>query len=293
MPAQKSTRKPARKGGLGRGLDALIPQDHPTGGFAEILVAQIVPNPMQPRSDFDQSGIDALASSIDLVGLLQPIVVHADGEGYELVAGERRLRAVKQLGWAEIAAVIRESTDDENSLAEALVENLQREDLSGLEEAAAFQQLLEDFGMTHDDIGRRVGRSRSAVTNTLRLLQLPVPIQKMLVSGDLTAGHARALLGSEDEAYAIHIAQRAVAEGWTVRRVEEAMRLRSSQGRTTAGRSVGVRPAAIIELEDRLQERLGTKVTIDYRGKGGKITIKYASPEDLERIYRQLFGPDS
>jgi ParB family chromosome partitioning protein len=288
-----ATRKPARKGGLGRGLDALIPQDHPTGGYAEIAVAQVVPNPKQPRQEFDQASIDALAASIDLVGLLQPIVVQADGDGYVLVAGERRLRAAKQLGWSEVAAVIRDSTDDENSLTEALIENLQREDLSVLEEAAAFQQLLEDFGLTHEEIATRVGRSRSGVSNTLRLLQLPAPIQKMLVSGDLTAGHARALLGAEDEAYAIHIATRAVQEGWTVRSVEEAIRLRSSQTRSVGGRSVVVRPAAIIELEDRLQERLGTKVTIDYRGKGGKITIKYASPDDLERIYRHLFEPEA
>jgi ParB family chromosome partitioning protein len=288
-----ATRKPARKGGLGRGLDALIPQDHPTGGYAEIAVVQVAPNPKQPRHEFEQAGIDTLAASIDLVGLLQPIVVQADGDGYVLVAGERRLRAVKQLGWNEVAAVIRESTDDEHSLTEALVENLQREDLSVLEEAAAFQQLLEDFGLTHDEIATRVGRSRSGVSNTLRLLQLPAPIQKMLVSGDLTAGHARALLGADDEAYAIHLATRAVQEGWTVRRVEEAIRLRSTPTPGVGGRSGGVRPAAIIELEDRLQERLGTKVTIDYRGKGGKITIKYASADDLERIYRHLFEPEA
>jgi ParB family chromosome partitioning protein len=287
-----ATRKPTRKGGLGRGLDALIPQDHPTGGFAEVSVAQVVPNPKQPRLEFDQETLDALAASIDLVGLLQPIVVQADGDGYVLVAGERRLRAVKQLGWTEVAAVIRDSTDDENSLTEALVENLQREDLSVLEEAAAFQQLLEDFGLTHEEIATRVGRSRSGVSNTLRLLQLPAPIQKMLVSGELTPGHARALLGADDEAYAIHIATRAAQEGWSVRRVEEAIRLRSSQPPRSGGRSGVVRPAAIIELEDRLQERLGTKVKIDYRGKGGKITIKYASSDDLERIYRHLFEPE-
>jgi len=280
----------ARKTGLGRGLDALIPQDHPTGGFANIPVNAIAPNPQQPRNDFDDAALDALGSSIESVGLLQPIVVRADGDGYVLVAGERRLRAVKRLGHAEIAAVIREHTDDATNLTEALVENLQREDLNPLEEAAAYQQLLEDIGMKHDEIATRVGKSRSAVTNTIRLLGLPTPIQKMVIDGDLTAGHARALLGSEDEAYAVHIAQRAVAEGWTVRRVEEAVRLRATQGRAASTRSRTVRPAEIIELEDRLQERLGTKVSIDYRGKGGKITIRYASADDLERIYRHLFG---
>lgn len=280
----------ARKGGLGRGLDALIPQDRPTSGFAEIPVNDIDPNPKQPRTDFDQAGIDSLAVSIESVGLLQPIVVRPQGERYVLVAGERRLRASKQAGLDTVPAVIRDDTDDGTNLTEALVENLQREDLSVLEEAAAFQQLLEVFGMTHEEVAEQVGRSRSAVTNTVRLLQLPGPIQAMLANGSLTAGHARALLGSDDDAYAIHIAERAVAEGWTVRRVEEAIRLRSTQsGGGTAPRVKEIRPAAIIELEGKLQEKLGTSVKIDYRGKGGRITIKYATADDLERIYRHLF----
>ncbi|MDK1009859.1 MAG: ParB/RepB/Spo0J family partition protein [Actinomycetota bacterium] len=280
----------ARKTGLGRGLEALIPQ-RPIAGYAEIAVDTIGPNPNQPRSGFDQDSIDSLAASIVAVGLLQPIVVRPEGEGYVLVAGERRLRAVKQVGLASIAAVIRSESDDGTNLTEALVENLQREDLNALEEAAAYKHLLEDFGITHDEIALKVGKSRSAVTNTLRLLQLPAPIQRMLIEGDLSQGHARALLGSDDEAYAVHIAQRSVAEGWTVRRVEEAIRLRASQGQTNSVRSKKIRPAAIIELEEKLQDRLGTKVRIDYRGRGGKITIKYASPEDLERIYRHLFEP--
>lgn len=283
----------ARKTGLGRGLDALIPQDHPIGGYAAIPVGQVAPNPDQPRSDFDQASIDTLAASIEALGLLQPIVVRSADDGYVLVAGERRLRAVRQLGLATVAAVIRDEADGRTNLTEALVENLQREDLNPLEEAAAYRELLEEYGMTHDEVASAVGRSRSAVTNTVRLLQLPTPIQKLVASGELTAGHARALLGCDDVAYAGHIAQRAVAEGWSVRRVEEAVRLRATQGTTSSTRSRAVRPAAIIELEDRLQERLGTKVAIDYRGKGGKITIKYATPEDLERIYRHLFGPDS
>lgn len=280
----------ARKTGLGRGLEALIPQ-RPIAGYAEIAVDTIGPNPNQPRSGFDQDSIDSLAASIVAVGLLQPIVVRPEGEGYVLVAGERRLRAVKQVGLASIAAVIRSESDDGTNLTEALVENLQREDLNALEEAAAYKHLLEDFGITHDEIALQVGKSRSAVTNTLRLLQLPAPIQRMLMEGDLSQGHARALLGSDDEAYAVHIAQRSVAEGWTVRRVEEAIRLRASQGQTNNVRSKKIRPAAIIELEEKLQDRLGTKVRIDYRGRGGKITIKYTSPEDLERIYRHLFEP--
>lgn len=283
----------ARKGGLGRGLDALIPQDRPSSGFAEIPLSDIDPNPKQPRSEFDQGGIDALAVSIQSVGLLQPIVVRVQGDRYVLVAGERRLRASKQAGLETVPAVIRDTTDDEANLTEALVENLQREDLSVLEEAAAFQQLLEEFGMTHEEVARQVGRSRSAVTNTVRLLQLPGPIQAMLASGALTAGHARALLGSDDDAYAIHIAERAVVEGWTVRRVEEAMRLRSAKADPPGSARVReIRPAAIIELEDKLQDRLGTSVKIDHKGKGGRITIKYASADDLERIYRHLFDGD-
>lgn len=213
-------------------------------------------------------------------------------DSYVLVAGERRLRAAKLAGLATIPAVIRAETDDGTNLTEALVENLQREDLNPLEEAAAFSELLEEYGMTHGAVASHVGRSRSAVTNTVRLLQLPPKIQAMLVSRELSAGHARALLGSDDEAYAIHIAQRAVAEGWTVRRIEEAIRLRATQGATSSTRSKRIRPAAIIELEERLEERLETKVTIDFRGKGGKITIKYTSSEDLERIYRHLFEPE-
>lgn len=283
----------ARKSGLGRGLDALIPQDHPTAGYADIPVDSVSPNPHQPRKDFDEDAISSLASSIESIGLLQPIVVREDGESYVLVAGERRLRAMKSLSRVSIAAVIRAETDDATNLAEALVENVQREDLNPLEQAAAYQELLEEYGKTHEEVAESVGKSRSAISNTLRLLQLPGAIQKLVASGELSAGHARALLGSEDEAYAMHIAQRAVAEGWSVRRVEEAVRLRATQGRQSSTRSPSVRPAAVIELEDRLQDKLGTKVKIDYGAKGGKITIRYASSDDLERIYRHLFDPES
>lgn len=283
----------ARKSGLGRGLDALIPQDHPTEGYGRIPVDAVDPNPNQPRSEFDAVAIDELAASIAAVGLLQPVVVRAADDRYVLVAGERRLRAVKQLGWDDVTAVIRDDTDEATNLTEALVENLQREDLTPLEEAAAYQELLEEYGMTHEQVADKVGKSRSAVSNTLRLLQLPVGIQAILAGGGINAGHARALLGSEDEAYALHIAERAASEGWSVRRVEEAIRLRSTQTARSRSATPPVRPAAIIELEDRLQDRLGTKVRIDYRGKGGKITIKYSSPDDLERIYRHLFDPES
>ncbi|MEN8237770.1 MAG: ParB/RepB/Spo0J family partition protein [Actinomycetota bacterium] len=281
----------ARKSGLGRGLDALIPQDSKSGAFETIPVGEIDPNPEQPRDDFDEHALESLAASIESIGLLQPIVVRRAGDRYALVAGERRLRAAKLAGLESIPVVLRSETDSRTNLMEALVENLQREDLTVIEEATAYRQLMEDFGMQHDEVATEVGKSRSAVTNTVRLLGLPSPIQELLVNGGLTPGHGRALLGTDDEAYAIHIARRAVAEGWTVRRVEEAMRLRSTQMRRSGQGDGSPRPAAIIELEERLQEKLGTKVRIDYRGKGGKITIKYASADDLERIYRHLFDP--
>lgn len=280
-----------RKSGLGRGLDALIPQDDKGGTFETIPVDEIDPSPEQPRGDFDEHALESLAASIESIGLLQPIVVRRVEDRYVLVAGERRLRASRMAGLETIPVVLRPETDSRSNLLEALVENLQREDLSVLEEAAAYRQLMEDFGMQHDEVATEVGRSRSAVTNTVRLLALPAPIQELLANGDLTPGHGRALLGSDDEVYAIHIARRAVAEGWTVRRVEEAMRLRSTQVQGDARRDASPRPAAIIELEERLQDKLETKVRIDYRGKGGKITIKYASSNDLERIYRYLFDP--
>lgn len=282
----------ARKTGLGRGLDALIPVDHPSVGFAEIELSEIAPNPQQPRVRFDDESLGELAASIMEVGVLQPIVVRpGDPEGtYVLIAGERRLRAAAAAGLTSIPAVIRSAESDERYLTEALIENVQRKDLSALEEAAAYRNLLEDFGMTHEQVASRVAKSRSAVTNTLRLLQLPVPIQGMLEREELSAGHARALLSLEDESYAVHIAERAIAEGWSVRTVEEAVKKRTVAEGPKPRRLPKMRPAAIIELEERLSERLGTKVTIKSRGDGGQMVIRYGSLEDLEQIYRHLFG---
>ena len=282
----------ARKSGLGRGLDALIPVDHPSVGFAEIDLSDIAPNPQQPRVRFDEESLGELAASITEVGVLQPIVVRpGEPEGtYVLVAGERRLRAAGAAGLTSIPAVIRSAESDERYLTEALIENVQRQDLSALEEAAAYRNLLEDFGMTHEQVASRVGKSRSAVTNTLRLLQLPVPIQGMLEREELSAGHARALLSLDDESYAVHIAERAIAEGWSVRTVEEAVKERTVAEEPKPRRVPEMRPAAIIELEERLSERLGTKVTIKTRGIGGQMVIRYGSLEDLEQIYRQLFS---
>jgi ParB family chromosome partitioning protein len=279
----------ARKSGLGRGLDSLIPVERPTSGFAQLPLDQVRPNPQQPRQRFDEEGLQSLADSMREVGVLQPVVVRPAEEGYVLIAGERRCRAAQLAGLDEIPALIREEgIDGATSLAEALIENVQREDLSPLEEAAAYQQLLTDFGLTHEEVSTRVGKSRSAVTNTLRLLQLPVPIQGMIGRGELAAGHARALLGLDDTAYAVHIAERVVAEGWSVRQVEEAVKKRVGEGSSRSRRAPLPRPAAIIELEDRLGERLGTAVRIDHGKRGGKVWIKYSSLDDLERIYRQL-----
>lgn len=285
----------ARKAGLGRGLDALlaVPKDDTTVGTIEIGL--IDPNPRQPRQRFEEEALESLAASIREVGVLQPIVVGpADPDGrHMLVAGERRLRAGKLAGLDRIPAVVRES-DEATQLAEALIENVQREDLGPLEEADAYRSLMEDFDMTHDEVAQRVGKSRSAVTNSVRLLNLPAAVQEFLVDGRLSAGAGRALLGLEDVAYAATVAQRAVTEQWSVRQVEEAVRERRETGGTESApkeRTVQERPAQIIALEERLAESLGTTVKIDYTKRGGgKMMIKFGSLDDLERIYRGLLG---
>ena len=280
----------ARKAGLGRGLEALIPMREDRGtGYAQIPLDEITPNPSQPRRNFDEESLAGLAQSIAHVGILQPVVVRpGDTEGYVLVAGERRWRAARQAGLSEIPAIVR-ADDEATSLTEALIENVQREDLNPLEEAAGYRQLLEDFGMTHEQVADRVGKSRSSVSNTLRLLGLPPEIQGMLARGELTAGHARALLGLEDNAFAEHIARRAAGEGWSVRQVERAVRDREAGQPPDRPSERAARPAAIIELEERLTDRLGAPVTIEYRGQKGRVVIRYGSLDDLERIYRTLF----
>ena len=277
-----------RRAGLGRGLESLIP----SGGEAEFLrlkLDQVIPNPNQPRVAFDEQGLDELAASIAEVGVLQPVVVrHMEDGRYALIAGERRWRAARRAGLVEIPAVVRDS-DDRGTLTAALIENLQRQDLGPLEEAAAFNQLLEDHGMTHDEVASAVGKSRPAVTNTIRLLQLPAVIQGMVERGELTAGHARALLTIDDIAYAEHVAKRAVAEGWTVRQLEEAARARADTSGTATPSVREVRPVEIIELEQRLRDRLDSRVNISYRNHKGKVEIAFGSLEELERIYRRFF----
>lgn len=282
----------ARKSGLGRGLDALIPVELPETGYATIPVDSVAPNEHQPRTRFDTSELDLLASSIKEVGVLQPIIVRQHDDGYRLVAGERRLRAAKMAGLSSIPAVIRGADEPVSDLSEALIENIHRADLSALEEAAAYQQLLDDFGLTHEQVADRVGKSRTTITNTLRLLQLPAPIQGLLERGELAMGHARALVSCEDTAYAQHVAAKAAEEGWSVRQVEDAVRARAGMSDAAAApKAQQPRPAAMIELEERLAERLGTPVSISYTAKNrGKVVVKFSSLDDLERIYRSFLA---
>src|SRR4051812_11896654 len=231
----------ARLGGLGKGLGALIPSELSElsdGGaaeddrarLAELPIDILSPNPNQPRVHFDEESLADLAASIEQIGVLQPVLARDVGDGtFQLIAGERRWRAARRAGLTTIPAIVRR-TDDLHSIEQALVENLHRQDLTPLEEAAAFQQLIEDFGLTHEQVAARVGKSRSAITNTLRLMSLPPSIQHLLADGRLSAGHARALLGSPDRAFQEHLAKRAVSDGMSVRAVEDAIRARTNPG---------------------------------------------------------------
>jgi ParB family chromosome partitioning protein len=277
---------------LGRGLEALIPTEPARGeepSYLEVPVDGIKPNPDQPRSRFDDETLNELAASIATVGVLQPVVLsrHEDGSLY-LIAGERRWRAARKAGLSTIPAVVRGDTG-ETTLAEALIENVQRQDLTPLEEAHAYKQLRENTGMNQDQLAERVGKSRPAVSNTLRLLQLPGAVQRMIDNGELSAGHARALLGLEDEKHAVYLAEKAAKEGWSVRQVEDAVRERREMGRPPVATTVRqVRPVEIIELEKRLSDRLGSRVKITYKNEKGKVEIRFGSLADLERIYRGL-----
>ena len=289
----------ARPSGLGRGLGALIPPGGAEssavggGGLQEIAIASIRPNPYQPRDNFDEETLGSLADSIREVGLLQPVLVRPAGDGFELIAGERRWRAARRVGLQTIPALVRE-TDDSTALEEALVENLQREELNPLEEAAAYQQLIEDFSLTHDQVAARVGKSRASISNMLRLLQLPPAIQKSVRDRQLTMGHARALLGSPDRGFQEALAKRIVAEGLSVRAVEDAVRDHGEGGdgepsTSTPGSPAGrrLRPAGFVELEELLGEYLDTRVKISMGNAGkGKLTVEFGGLEDLERLYR-------
>lgn len=312
-----------KKGGLGRGLGSLIPTEPvaapevapvPDLGLRELTITSIEPNRYQPRDHFDEEELQGLAASIRELGVLQPILVRrrADDD-FELIAGERRWRAAQLAGLETIPAVVRE-VEDQTSLEHALVENLHRADLNAIEEAAAYQQLMDDFGMTQDQVAARVGKSRSAVANTLRLFQLPAGIQRMIIESDLSAGHGRALLqveGADQDVFA----RRAVDEGLSVRALEALVRgddpapadddaaaddaaddgddLDGGAASSSAGDgSVGsTRPAALLELEHLLADYLETRVSVQLGSKRGRIAIDFADIDDLERVARLLMGP--
>jgi ParB family chromosome partitioning protein len=237
----------------------------------------------------------SLTASIRELGLLQPILVRSLGEDrYELIAGERRWRAARRAGLQTIPALVR-TVSDVLSVEQALVENLHRQDLNPLEEAAAYQQLIEDFGLTHEQLAGRVGKSRAAITNTLRLFQLPPSIQRFVIEGQLSAGHARALLGTPDRAFQESLAKRAVAEGLPVRAIEDAVRTRNELGpraSTSSSSASRLRPPGILELENLLSQHLDTRVKIDMGTRKGRLLIEFATLEDLERIYRAMTEPE-
>jgi ParB family chromosome partitioning protein len=287
-----------RKGGLGRGLDTLIPTSitSPTGiqiaDRNEVDINSIVPNPKQPRTIFDADALAELSASIKEVGLLQPPVVRDMGNGtYELIMGERRLRASKLAGLKTIPVIIRQTPDNE-LLREALLENIHRSQLNPLEEGSAYQNLLNDFGYTHEELASKVGKSRSAITNTLRLLNLPAAVQRRVAAGVLSAGHARALLTLNDESEIEKLANRINAEGLSVRATEEIV---ATAQNTTSGNNLnnpvsgkGANNSSVTarlkEVAEEIGSTLDTRVTVELGKQKGKITIEFATLEDLDRI---------
>jgi ParB family chromosome partitioning protein len=261
----------------------------PGARFAEIPVAAITPNPKQPRQVFDDDALDELKTSIEEVGFLQPIVVREVGpDRFELVMGERRLRAATALGRDSIPAIVRETRDDA-MLRDALLENIHRANLNPLEEAAAYQQLLEEFGATHEELARRIGRSRPQISNTIRLLNLPPAVQRRVAAGVLMAGHARALLAIADGEQQEQLARRIVAEGLSVRATEELVKLTVADGEDAqkpapAQRRAKPHAPALNDLADKLSDRFDTRVKVDIGRRKGKITIEFATVDDLERI---------
>jgi ParB family chromosome partitioning protein len=301
-----------RKGGLGRNLDALIPQSStisrpvdtsttiPTNSQKSIqsdsesrsitvALREITPNPRQPREHFDAIALQELADSIREVGLLQPPIVRRKASGgYELIMGERRFRASKLAGLTEIPVIVRETSDKE-LLREALIENIHRSELNALEEAAAYGELLQDLDVTHDELAAKVGKSRAAITNTIRLLQLPLPVQKRLISGQITPGHARALLALSSESEMERLAERVIRENLSVRALEEIVALSTGREIKPKKKSKTSSPSSVIEyqeLAEKLEERLDTRVRIDKT----KITIDFGDGQDLQRIVKVIRG---
>jgi ParB family chromosome partitioning protein len=263
------------------------PEPVPGAQFADLSVRRIRANPRQPRQVFDEDALAELTHSVREFGVLQPIVVRRVGDEYQLVMGERRLRAAQAAGLTKIPAIVRE-TEDDAMLRDALLENIHRASLNPLEEAAAYQQLLEEFGATHDELAHRIGRSRPQVTNTIRLLNLPIPVQRRVAAGVLSAGHARALLAVEDRDLQEELAARIVAEGLSVRATEELVTVETSghgQRRPARRQPAGrVSAPAVTELADRLSDAFDTRVRVELGRRKGKITVEFASVDDLERI---------
>jgi ParB family transcriptional regulator, chromosome partitioning protein len=263
----------------------------PGARFAELPVTAITPNPKQPRHVFDEEALEELKASIEEVGFLQPIVVRDAGDGrYEIVMGERRWRAAQAVGKETIPAIVRDTRDDA-MLRDALLENIHRANLNPLEEAAAYQQLLDEFGATHEELARRIGRSRPQISNTIRLLNLPAPVQRRVAAGVLSAGHARALLGLEDSDAQEQLALRIVAEGLSVRATEELVSMVIADGpakKTAPTRRAKVHAPALNDLADRLSDRFDTRVKVDIGRNKGKITIEFATVDDLERIVAMI-----
>ena len=286
---------------LGRGLEALLgptrEEAEREGNLVELPIKDIRPNPFQPRQDVDPTALEELVSSIKQAGLLQPVVVRrANGDaggaggGYELIAGERRLRACQQLGWERIPAVQREA-DDRTLLTLALIENLQRDDLSPVDEARGYDRLIAEFSLAQQDVADAVGRDRSTVANALRLLKLPAAVLQMLHEGQLSVGHARALLAIEDPKLATNLAREAVAQGLSVREVEDRVRGgRAPERRPRMKRGVGPAPE-VRRVEDALRRRLGTDVRVSLRAKGkGQIHVAFYSNDDLARVLELMLG---
>lgn len=284
------------KRGLGRGLSSVIPAG--ASGLEELPVGGIRPSSRQPRRDFEEEGIADLAASIRQVGLLQPVVVRPTaGEGYELVVGERRWRAAQRAGLATIPAVIVD-TDDRGAMERALVENIHRRDLNAIEEAAAYQQLIEEAGLTHEVLGERLGLSRPTITNALRLLDLPPSVQRFVVEGRLSAGHARALAVLAPNPLVERIAARVAHEGLSVRETEELVR-RYKDGsdpepapRDLSAAQARPQAAGLLEASEKLSDALGTRVVVSMGKRKGKIVIEFGSVDDLERIYRRIVVPE-
>jgi len=282
---------------LGRGLEALIPQISPDeeparkDALSDIAVSVITSNPWQPRQDFDRNSLEQLKQSILENGVIQPITVRRAGDGYELIAGERRLRAVQELGFERVPAFVMVVQSEDQMLELALVENIQRENLNPIETARAYQQLQTEYGLTQDAIAKKVGKDRATVANFMRLLKLPAEIQKSLQTGEISMGHARALMGLSDEAAQIQMWRKVVKEGWNVRQVEKAVQREESGRSGKDGSPVPPAKASphLQEIEDKLRTVFGTQVRVIRSSKGGKIEVAFYSDDDLERILELMY----